>query len=58
MTVVAEGVETQQHLDVLTASGCSRVQGYRFSQPVPAEQYCKWHLAWNGGTAWLRARSA
>jgi diguanylate cyclase (GGDEF)-like protein len=36
--VVAEGVETQQQKDFLVAAGCTIVQGYYFSQPVPAQE--------------------
>jgi EAL domain-containing protein (putative c-di-GMP-specific phosphodiesterase class I) len=35
MTTVAEGVETAQQLATLTEAGCTRVQGYLFSRPVP-----------------------
>lgn len=34
LTVVAEGVETQQQADVLTQLGCDQMQGYWFSKPV------------------------
>jgi diguanylate cyclase (GGDEF)-like protein len=33
----AEGVETEQQLARVTENGCSSVQGYYFSRPVPAE---------------------
>jgi EAL domain-containing protein (putative c-di-GMP-specific phosphodiesterase class I) len=36
MTVVAEGVETKEHLDFLRNLGCDQIQGYLFSRPVPA----------------------
>ncbi len=35
--VTAEGVETQDQLDRLTALGCQQAQGYLFSRPVPAD---------------------
>ena len=38
MTTVAEGVETNDHLQRVRAAGCDQVQGYLFSKPVPAEQ--------------------
>jgi EAL domain-containing protein (putative c-di-GMP-specific phosphodiesterase class I) len=35
MAITAEGVETRQQLDTLEDAGCSEVQGYLFSRPVP-----------------------
>lgn len=33
--VLAEGVETQSHLDFLREEGCDNVQGYLFGRPMP-----------------------
>jgi diguanylate cyclase (GGDEF)-like protein len=38
MKTTAEGVETQQQLRQLKEEGCTEVQGYLFSRPVPAAQ--------------------
>jgi diguanylate cyclase (GGDEF)-like protein len=38
LTVVAEGVETIEQRDFLSASGCHVVQGYLYSRPLPPEQ--------------------
>ena len=38
MTVVAEGVEHGDDLDVLRQLGCDQVQGYIFARPAPAER--------------------
>ena len=38
MKTTAEGVETQQQLEKLKKEGCTEVQGYLFSKPVPAAQ--------------------
>ena len=38
LRVIGEGVETKQQLDVLRQLGCDEIQGFYFSQPVPAEQ--------------------
>jgi diguanylate cyclase (GGDEF)-like protein len=36
MATTAEGVETAQQFDGVQANGCTHVQGYLFSRPVPA----------------------
>ena len=38
LNVIAEGVETLDQVDFLTAKGCLNFQGYYFSRPVPAEE--------------------
>ena len=39
LKVVAEGVETQEQLDLLKALGCDQYQGYCFSPAVPAAKF-------------------
>lgn len=39
LQVVAEGVETQYHVEILTELACDRLQGYYFGRPVPMEQF-------------------
>ncbi|MEO8717627.1 MAG: EAL domain-containing protein [Burkholderiales bacterium] len=34
--VVAEGVESERHVEFLTQNGCEQGQGYHFGRPVPA----------------------
>ena len=41
LPVIAEGVETKEQADMLLGFGCSRMQGYYFSKPVPAAEYEK-----------------
>jgi EAL domain-containing protein (putative c-di-GMP-specific phosphodiesterase class I) len=38
LRVVAEGVETQEELEVLRQLGCDFVQGYLFSRPMSVEE--------------------
>ncbi|HOY23572.1 MAG TPA: EAL domain-containing protein [Cellvibrio sp.] len=45
---IAEGVETQAELDVLTARGCQLMQGYYFSKPLPAPSFEAWVQARTG----------
>lgn len=42
LDVVAEGVETEQQRDKLTALGCEQFQGYRFCHPVPEQEFLTW----------------
>ena len=37
-TIVAEGVEEEDQVKVLTAIGSDLIQGYHFSRPVPADE--------------------
>lgn len=39
LKVIAEGVETKEHETFLQAEGCDEVQGYRYSRPVPPENF-------------------
>jgi diguanylate cyclase (GGDEF)-like protein len=39
VTVVAEGVETAEQLELLKNTGCHVIQGYYFSMPVPADEF-------------------
>jgi EAL domain-containing protein (putative c-di-GMP-specific phosphodiesterase class I) len=41
MTVIAEGVETEQQRDLLVAAGCDYAQGYFYSRPVTATEFEK-----------------
>ena len=38
LSILAEGVETKYHFDILRQMGCDAVQGYLFSCPVSAEE--------------------
>jgi EAL domain-containing protein (putative c-di-GMP-specific phosphodiesterase class I)/CheY-like chemotaxis protein len=42
LSVVAEGVMTQEQFKLLRAKGCDGAQGYLFSYPLPAESMKRW----------------
>ncbi|MDD2310476.1 MAG: EAL domain-containing protein [Desulfuromonadaceae bacterium] len=39
LSVIAEGVETRDQMELLSFNNCVEMQGYLFSRPVPAEQF-------------------
>ena len=47
MTVVAEGIESENQLNMLRSIGCDFGQGYLFSKPVPADDICQMLAAQN-----------
>lgn len=51
LRVVAEGVETDSAIDLLSMLGCDVLQGYHISPPLPAEQFEQWlqHSPWGYG---------
>ena len=55
MITTAEGVETRQQRDTVQMLGCTQMQGYLFSRPLPAREL-RAMLAAEGGEA--RARGA
>jgi EAL domain-containing protein (putative c-di-GMP-specific phosphodiesterase class I) len=38
LTVVAEGIETAIEHEIMALAGCTELQGYRFSRPLPSSQ--------------------
>jgi len=42
LSVVAEGVETEDHVAELLLLGCGHMQGYRLAAPLPREQFEPW----------------
>ena len=48
LKVIAEGVETKDHEDFLLQYECDEVQGFRYSKPVPADQFNEFMSKYNG----------
>ncbi|MFP4207857.1 MAG: EAL domain-containing protein [Wenzhouxiangella sp.] len=56
LDVLAEGVETEEQVEALIQFGCSQVQGYLISRPMPADQLPGWIEQWHLPPAWARIR--
>jgi EAL domain-containing protein (putative c-di-GMP-specific phosphodiesterase class I) len=46
MSIVAEGVETQEDWDLVTELGCDQAQGYFIARPMPIDDLCVWLRSW------------
>jgi len=45
LTVVAEGIETPDQLELLREFGCHQAQGFGLAKPMPADEMLAWHIA-------------
>ena len=41
LSVITEGVETDEQVDYLTGAGCDMFQGYYFAKPMPVADFEK-----------------
>lgn len=39
LKILAEGVENEHHFEYLKKNNCDYMQGYLFSEPIPAESF-------------------
>ncbi len=46
MSIVAEGVETQDSWNTLHELGCDRAQGFWMGRPMPADEFDLWYKKW------------
>ena len=44
ITSVAEGVETEQHLEILREMDCDVIQGYYLNKPLPENEFFTQYL--------------
>ena len=54
-TVIAEGVETVEHGQMLLKLGCNLGQGYGIARPMPAEKLAEWTREWRPDPSWADA---
>ncbi|MDD4506786.1 MAG: EAL domain-containing protein [Sulfurospirillaceae bacterium] len=50
--VIAEGVETIEHGELLLALGCEWAQGYGIARPMPSYEFPKWIQSWKPDIKW------
>lgn len=56
LQVVAEGVETVAHGDVLLGLGCHLAQGYGIARPMDPEAIPAWVASWKPAPSWEQLR--
>lgn len=52
---VAEGVETNEHVQRLKQMGCRCVQGNAISPPLPSDEFRLWQIRWKSPTSWQQS---
>ncbi len=56
--IVAEGVETSEHIEILRNLGCHVLQGYAFSKPLAAAEFISFVENWQARQPSARIRTA
>jgi diguanylate cyclase (GGDEF)-like protein/PAS domain S-box-containing protein len=54
-TVIAEGVETEEHGKLLLRLECDLAQGYGIARPMPADELPAWVAGWRPPSTWSGA---
>ncbi|AFI85413.2 GGDEF domain-containing protein [Methylophaga nitratireducenticrescens] len=57
LEVIAEGVESLHHGQILLSMGCELAQGYVIAKPMPAAELEQWNQQFVLPEAWLRYRN-
>ena len=50
--VIAEGVESDAHGEMLLLMGCELAQGYGIARPMPADEIMEWSRTWRPNPLW------
>jgi diguanylate cyclase (GGDEF)-like protein/PAS domain S-box-containing protein len=56
--VIAEGVETVAHGEILLSLNCELAQGYGIARPMPAAELPAWAANWRPDAVWKRGKRA
>jgi diguanylate cyclase (GGDEF)-like protein/PAS domain S-box-containing protein len=54
MHVIAEGVETLEHGQILLQLGCELAQGYFIAHPMPNHEFPSWLSNWKPDNSWTK----
>lgn len=52
--VIAEGVETAEHGEILLQLGCECAQGFGIARPMPADELFDWSVKWRPNAVWSK----
>jgi EAL domain-containing protein (putative c-di-GMP-specific phosphodiesterase class I) len=52
LQVIAEGVESIEHGNLLLRLGCEQAQGYGIARPMPADEFPSWLQHWKAAPSW------
>jgi diguanylate cyclase (GGDEF)-like protein/PAS domain S-box-containing protein len=57
LEVIAEGMETNEHGEMLLQIGCDLAQGYAIAYPMPAAELESWLHTWQPDPSWMNRPS-
>lgn len=52
LDIIAEGVETIEHGELLLNMGCELAQGYAIARPMPPDEFPQWAKLWHPHPSW------
>lgn len=56
LSVIAEGVESSDHGELLLQLGCRHAQGFAIARPMPVDEFNQWTITWHPPLQWQRWR--